>query len=253
MKVLPSFLAISAAGILAVSVTSKGQQISLPDQSKPTYHTTGSEGTINGVISFTGDVPEPQRINTRAKPVCAAKQLFTEDIVVTNGKLANVMVFLRSGDALETYVFDPPKAEISLAHLGCQIVPHVLGLQVQQTLNIGNSDSTYHNTYLGPDDSMANPVGYPPLARRFTQPEFAIPVTCNQHRWEKAYVSVFTHPFFAVSARDGSYQISGVPPGRYTIVAWHERFGEKTMEISVSAQEQKTVDFAFDSLPKQAS
>ena len=204
------------------------------------------------MISFTGEAPEPKRINASKDSVCAAnKQLFTEDIVVTDGKLANVMVFLRSGDALDGYVFAPPTTEISLAHLNCQFVPHVLGLQVQQTLMIGNSDSTYHNTYLGSDFSMVNNVGYAPLDHRFTHPEVAIPVTDNQHPWEKAYVSVFTHPFFAVSARDGSYQISGVPPGRYTIVAWHERFGEKTAEISVGLQEQKPVDFAFNPLPKQ--
>jgi len=71
---------------------------------------------------------------------------------------------------------------------------------------------------------------------------------CNQHPWEKAYISVFTHPFFAVTARDGSYEISGIPPGQYTIAAWHERFGEQTAEISIGTRERKTLDFAFKPL-----
>ena len=71
------------------------------------------------------------------------------------------------------------------------------------------------------------------------------PVTDNQHPWQKAYVSILSHPFFAVSARNGSYQISGLPPGQYTVVAWHERFGEQRAEISVAAGEQKNLDFTF--------
>jgi hypothetical protein len=72
-----------------------------------------------------------------------------------------------------------------------------------------------------------------------------IPVKCNQHPWEKAYVAVFSHPFFAISALNGSYQISGLPPGQYTIVAWHERFGEQRAEVSVGVKERKNQDFSF--------
>lgn len=257
MKVLASIVAISFVGISALLVTSTGQQVRLSDQWKPTYQTTGNEGTISGAISFTGETPAPKRIDASGDSVCETnnRELFTEDIVVTEGKLANVMVFLRSGEALEWYVFDGPKADTSLDHRSCQFVPHVLGMRVQQTLKIANLDATYHNTHFlprqNPDWNQTNVPDGDPLQHKFTQPEVAIPVKDNQHPWEKAYVSVFTHPFFAVSARDGSYQISGVPPGRYTIVAWHERFGEKTTEISIGVQERKTVDFAFSPLSKE--
>jgi Carboxypeptidase regulatory-like domain len=66
-----------------------------------------------------------------------------------------------------------------------------------------------------------------------------------KHPWERAYVAILSHPFFAVSARNGSYHISGLPPGQYVVVAWHERFGEQRSEISIGVGEQKSLDFTF--------
>jgi hypothetical protein len=75
-----------------------------------------------------------------------------------------------------------------------------------------------------------------------------IPVKCNQHPWMKAYIGVLKHPFFAVSAEDGSFTIKGVPAGKYTVAAWHEGGAtgtEKTMEVTVTANGSAKADFAF--------
>ena len=75
-----------------------------------------------------------------------------------------------------------------------------------------------------------------------------IPVKCNQHPWMKSYVGVLNHPFFAVTAEDGSFTIKGVPPGKYTLVAWHEGGAtgtEKPMQITVAANGTVKQDFAF--------
>jgi hypothetical protein len=61
----------------------------------------------------------------------------------------------------------------------------------------------------------------------------------------KAYPGVFTHPFFAVSGKDGSYKIECLPAGSYTIAAWHERFGEKSMQINITPYETRKLDFIF--------
>jgi hypothetical protein len=124
-----------------------------------------------------------------------------------------------------------------------------LGQQQSQTLKIANEDGTIHNTHFTPknnsDWNQSQPVDTAPLEKKFTAPEVLIPVKDNQHPWEKAYVAVLSHPFFSISARNGSYQISGLPPGQYTVVAWHERFGEQRSEISVGVGEQKNLDFTF--------
>ena len=64
----------------------------------------------------------------------------------------------------------------------------------------------------------------------------------------KAYIAVLKHPLFAVSAPDGSFTIKGVPPGTYTVAAWHEGGAtgtEKTMQVTVAANGTAKADFAF--------
>jgi hypothetical protein len=72
-----------------------------------------------------------------------------------------------------------------------------------------------------------------------------VPVKCNIHPWMRAYIGVVSHPFFAVTGDDGTFKIKGLPPGKYTVEAWHERYGRKEVEITVAAREDKAVDFEF--------
>src|SRR2546425_4333064 len=205
-------------------------------QDKPIYKPTGSEGTIVGTISFVGTSPKPLRIDTSADPICeTVNPNQTSDwVVVTNQKLTNVVVYVRS-EWLNVYSFDDPSPEVTLEHRGCRYVPHVLGVQTQQTLKIFNSDPTTQNTHAmpknNPDWNQSQPPGAAALELRFAKPELFVPMKDNQHPWEKAYVGVFSHPFFSVSGTDGSYRISGLPPGQYTVVAWHEKLGEQTVDV----------------------
>ena len=57
-----------------------------------------------------------------------------------------------------------------------------------------------------------------------------IPVKCNQHPWMKMYISVVKNPFFAVTGKDGKYELKGLPPGTYTIAVVQEKFGEQTQQ-----------------------
>jgi len=241
--------ALLAAG--AVSVIPNSFSGVSGHQGKLTYQPTGSEGKIIGKVTFAGKIQQRKLIDTSSDPVCqdANPELYTEDIIITAGKLANVFVYVESGGMLELYAFDAPKPEVLLAHRGCQFVPHVLAMQLSQTLKLANEDATTHNTHFKPKDNkdwnQSQPGNSPPIERKFETAEVLIPVRDNQHPWQKAYVSILSHPFFAVSARNGSYQISGLPPGQYTVVAWHERFGEQRTEISVGVSEQKNLDFTF--------
>jgi len=250
MKLRPVLIWMTLLIIGAISVVPPRSSGILGPQGKLTYQPTGSEGRITGKVSFAGQIPQRRLIDTSADPVChdANPELYTEDVIITAGKLANVFVYV-SGDMLELYVFDAPKSDVVLAHRGCQLVPHVLGMQLSQTLKVANEDSTTHNTHFLPkankDWNQSQPGNSPPVETKFETAEVLIPVKDNQHPWQKAYVSILSHPFFAVSARNGSYQISGLPPGQYTVVAWHERFGEQRAEISVGVSEQKNLDFTF--------
>lgn len=236
-----------AIGSLILVAVSLGTATS---QEKPIYTATGSEATIVGTISFIGPPPEPLRIDTTADPICERvnPDLTSDWVVVTNEKLANVVVYVR-GESLNAYSFDVPSPDVTLEHKGCRYVPHVLGMQRQQILKIVNSDPTTHNTHAiaknNRDWNQSQPPGASAIEQRFASPELSIPIKDNQHPWEKAYVSVFSHPFFCVSGIDGSYKISGLPPGQYTVVAWHEKLGEHTVDVFLAGSEQKNLDFTF--------
>jgi hypothetical protein len=81
--------------------------------------------------------------------------------------------------------------------------------------------------------------------RTFTTQEVMVPLECNVHGWMHAYVGVLSHPFFATSGEDGSFTLKNLPPGTYTIEAWHEKLGPQQQTVTVGAGETKTADFTF--------
>ncbi len=251
MKSRNAILGMSILALAAMIVPARYSAVTLAGQTKPIYQPTGSEGTITGKISFAGQPPQPKRIDESADSVCQAAnpELVTEDVIVRAGKLANVFVYVRAGDTLDWYTFAAAQPDVSLAHHDCQYVPHILGMQIQQVLKIANDDATTHNTHFiprkNPDWNQSQPQNAAPLEIKFKDADASIPVKDNQHPWEKAYVWVLSHPFFAVSALNGSYRIVGLPPGQYTVVAWHERFGEQSAEVSIGVSEKKELNFTF--------
>jgi plastocyanin len=219
---------------------------------------SGPTGTIAGVVSFEGAPPAPRKIDTTADPVCGQKNpnLQTDDIMVKDGKLANVFVYVKDGSVeggkkIGDYAWPTPTSEVQLDQNGCHYNPHVLGVQVNQKLKITNSDATQHNIHPTPklntewNQTQAN--GAPPIEKAFARAETLIPVKCNQHPWMKAYIGVLKHPLFAVSADTGAYEIKNVPPGKYTIIAWREGTTpqEKPMEVTVTANGTAKADFSF--------
>lgn len=220
---------------------------------------SGPTGSISGVISFNGTPPAPRKIDTTADPVCGQKNpnLMTDDTIVKDGKLANVFIYVKEGTVeggkkVADYAWATPTTAVRLDQNGCHYSPHVLGAQVNQKISITNSDPTQHNIHptpkLNQEWNQTQSAGQGPIERTFARPEVLIPVKCNQHPWMKAYVGVMRHPFFDVSGEDGAFEISGVPAGKYTVVAWREGGAngtEKTMEVTVPASGSAKADFAF--------
>ena len=220
----------------------------------------GNEGSVTGKISYNGTAPEPKKIDTSADAACTAKSpnLTSEDWVVKDGKVAFSFVYIKDGTLADgtkigDWSFESSKTPVTLDQNGCHYKPHVLGVMVKQEITITNSDQTTHNIHFtpknNPDWNQSQPNGAAPMTHTLNVAEVLVPVKCNQHPWMKAYVGVMKHPFFAVSAEDGSFKITGVPPGKYTVVAWHEASAgpgtEKTMEVTVPAKGAGTANFSF--------
>lgn len=207
-------------------------------------------GDLTGKINFKGDIPKAMRLRMNADPVCVREHkgdAVSEDVVVNkNGTLKNVLVYVKDG--LGGKKFDPPKTKAVFDQDGCTYVPHVMGIQVGQVLEVVNSDPTLHNVHslskANPQFNFAQPIRGMKTTKTFDKPE-TFKVKCEVHNWMSAYIGVFAHPYFAVSGDDGSFIIKGLPAGEYTIEAWHEKYGTQTVKVSVPATGSKSIDFSY--------
>jgi plastocyanin len=219
--------------------------------STPFDQSTAAE--ITGKVTFEGERPRLPVIHMDQDPVCVAKHsspVYIEDGEVNaNGTLPNVFVYIKEG--AEKYSFATPTAPVILDQVGCMYKPHVLGIVVGQVLKVVNSDATTHNIHPMPKNNRewneSQPPGAAPLQKRFAHPEIMIPVKCNQHPWMRAYIGVTRNPLFAVTGRDGTFTIRGVPPGDYTLEAWTATFGTRTQKVTVAPNQTETVNFVFRS------
>ncbi len=202
--------------------------------------------SVSGTIKFTGTPPKAGRIDMSQDPNCTGGPTFAETVVAEGGNLANVFVYVKEGFAGST---PAPAEAATIDQQGCRYHPHVMGVVAGQTIKILNSDNTTHNIHPTPKSNREwNESQAPkatPLEKSFPREELMLAVKCNQHPWMKMYVNVVKHSFFAVSGKDGSFEIKGLPPGDYTIAAVHENLGEQTAKVTLAAKDAKTADFSF--------
>jgi len=207
-------------------------------------------GAITGVVRFEGTAPANEAIDMSAEPACAQKHPSTPTkqtvIVNDNRTLRNTFVYVKEG--LPAQRWPTPTEPVVLDQTGCEYVPHIVGVQTNQPIAIRNSDGLLHNVNAKPTVNRGFNTGQPTnmtTNKTFTSAEVMIPVTCEVHGWMESYIGVLDHPYFAITGPDGSFRIPNLPPGTYTIEAWHERYGTKTMQVTVAAQETKQADFTY--------
>lgn len=206
--------------------------------------------TVNGTVSFTGTAPAGTAIDMSEEPACAEKHTTTPMIqpirVGDEGGLGDVFVYVKEGLGDMTF---PTQAAVILDQNGCEYVPHVVGVMAGQDLTIKNSDPVLHNINTRPDLNRGFNVSQPRAGmestRTFRDAEVMIPVKCDVHGWMNAYIGVTDNPYYAVSSADGSFTISGLPPGEYVIEAWHATLGVSTQTVTVGDAETGTADFSF--------
>jgi plastocyanin len=202
---------------------------------------------------FEGPPPASATLDTSSDPKCAStgKAVHNESVMVDNGALANVFVYIKDG--LADYAFDAATETVELDQDGCAYVPHVVGVRVGQPLRVLNSDPTAHNVHAAATVNRQVNTGQPfkgmAYSHSFSEPEVMIPFKCDIHPWMLAWVGVVDHPYFAVSTNDGRFELKGVPPGTYTVEAWHEKFGTRTEKITLGEKEHRELIFTFGAPP----
>lgn len=204
-------------------------------------------GSISGTISFQGPAIKLPALDMNADPACPKGWQDSDAVVINNGKLANVFVYIKEG--LPAGAFKIPAEAAVLDQKGCRYVPHVLGIMAGQQLKILNSDSADHNIHampaVNPQWNESQTANDPPILKTFHTPEMMAAVQCNQHPWMRAYVNVMSHPYYAVTGEDGKFEIRNLPPGEYTLAAVHEKFGERIAKVKVGPRESVKTDFTF--------
>ncbi len=212
----------------------------------------GQNATLKGVVKFKGEAPKPRLISMKADRQCDAmhggKPVTAEDVVVNqNGTLKWVFVYVKEGVKGK---YSPPAEPVVLDQQGCLYHPHVFGIMVGQKLEVRNSDPLLHNVHSTPKKNKPFNIGQPVKGMKsyytFTVPEVMVPFKCDVHPWMSAYAGVLDHPFFSVTDDKGEFEIKNLPPGTYTIEAWHEKLGTQTQTITVKAGETKSIEFTFE-------
>ena len=209
-------------------------------------------GSVKGTVALEGTPPKNEAIKMNADPVCireAKGTQFQETYVVgDDGKtLGNVFVYVKDG--LGNYVYDAPTDIAKIDQKQCRYHPHVFGMRVNQTLEIVNSDPTLHNIHAMPKANQefnnGQPVQGMKMTHTFKAKEVMVPFKCDVHGWMNAYVGVLDHPYFATTDKAGTFELKDLPPGTYTIEAWHEKFGTQEQKVTLGPKESKDVTFTF--------
>jgi len=207
--------------------------------------------TLAGAVKFEGAAPKMPVIQMGADPYCQSQHqtpVTDEEVVVgPAGELANVFVYIKNPPAGN---YPAPAAPLTLDQKGCRYYPHVSALQIGQKLAIKNDDATLHNVHAMPAvNSQFNegqPVQGMVAEKTLDKPEETpFKIKCDVHGWMKSYMAVMPHPFYAVSQANGQFTIPNLPPGTYTVVAWHEKYGQQEQSITVGPKESKQVAFTF--------
>ena len=207
-------------------------------------------GNVSGMVMLNGELPAAEDLMMNSDPVCAmsATDTQTRTFVGSDGHLGNVFVYVKEG--LEGQSFPAATGAVTLSQQGCRYTPHVMGIQVGQTFEIVNSDPTLHNIHATPaaneEFNMGQPIQGMRFERTFDNVEVMVPFKCDVHGWMSAYIGVLDHPYFAVTATDGMFDISTLPPGDYVVEAWHEQLGTQTQNVTVATGQTAEVSFSFN-------
>lgn len=203
-------------------------------------------GLIKGRIVYAGsEVPKPEKVTVDKDAAhCLSKgDLFKEDWVVNpkNKGVRWTIVWLAPEPDREDSLPIHPKLkkfepEVFMDQPCCQFVPHCMGVRVGQKLVVKNSAPVAHSVRWGGNRMVVGiggntvvPAGKAQVIDNLTtNSKVKVPIVtinCDYHKWMNARVVVLDHPYFAITDKDGKFQIQDAPAGHYRLKIWHEKIG----------------------------
>jgi len=224
-------------------------------------------GTIKGVATWKGEVPDLPPVEIQIDTEVCGEEMASQALQVNpkNNGVRHVLVYLEQAEKGKA-----PADKYWLQMVGCQFKQHILAFVRSQVLAMVNADPILHNPHFfnAKKISLLN-IPMPTLNQEIAHKFLQIPgkyekgvmrLQCDVHSNMNAYWAGFNHPYFAVTDADGAFEIGGIPPGTYTLVAWHEGYRVireessrpfydrphiRQQEIEVKSKESVDVHFEF--------
>lgn len=206
-------------------------------------------GSVRGVVELDGDAPRDTTVRPTSDIATCGASLVDRTVERSGRRLGGVVVWLadaRTGKEI------PLARRFELANDRCQITPRVQAATAGGTLNVRNADATQHRTRFlrHPTGetlalvSQTDPGQVVPVERVLAQPGM-VEVRNDQHPWMRGWIAVFDHPYYGVTTRDGAFSFDSVPPGRYRVMAWHERVGRVVDSVTIAAGRETRVEITL--------
>jgi hypothetical protein len=202
------------------------------------------KGTISGEVTLTGTPPVMEPLKRGADPICAKTAMNDESALVKDGKIENVVLRVKGAPTTP-----PPATPIEVDQKDCMYRPRVQAGTTGQYVRVCNDDGTLHNVhaYEGTTTlfNQAQPPGSQPIEKSSPAKPQVVKLKCDVHPWMTGFVVLGDSPYFAVTKADGKFEIPGVPAGTYTLEAWHEKFGAKSVQVTVTPNETAKAAIAY--------
>jgi plastocyanin len=253
MRSLRPFGLLVLPGLVALTAACGGDAPARP--APPSFAAAvdpATAGRVAGRVRLEGAAPDDERVRIDGDKACVAlngsdEQASGAVLLGADQALVNAFVYVKSG--LEKATFPVPNEPVVIDQQKCRYLPRVAGVRVGQPLQIRNSDALLHNVRadgeVNAPFNQGQPVQGMAYSHTFTTREVMVPLKCDVHAWMRAYVGALEHPYFTVTGADGAFSLPDLPPGSYTIEAWHERFGTVEQTVTVGARESKDVALTF--------
>lgn len=195
---------------------------------------------VKGTVKYNGTPPKTQPLKaTRDMKVCG-QEVPNESIEISNGAVQNVVIQVQGAAK-------PPPTKISIDQENCHYIPHVQTAPAGSTIEILNGDPMLHNIHGRMGSQTLFNLAMPIKGQKIPKPlpkAGLVDIKCDVHNWMQGYVWVTDGPA-AVTDKQGAFDVKDVPAGTYTVTAWHEKFGQKTKQVTVPASGEVTVEFAY--------
>lgn len=199
-------------------------------------------GTIEGKLVYQGTVPTRKIIPTKDKEVCGGIRDQPQVIVGPDKGVKDVVLYLKK--VAKGKAWEKPEKTPELVNKDCEFAPHVQVIPVGGEVDVVNADPILHNTHSFLGRLTVFNLALPNKGQRITRPlkkPGLVRVECDAHGWMLGWIYVADSPYYAVTDEDGTFTITDVPPGTYTLVAWQEHTGEVEMPVTVKPKEVVSV------------